>query len=62
MVVCGGDFEEEAAVADVGAVNAVDVDEIFTYHRADFDVADWVEVGEDLIFLSRGGRHGVSLG
>lgn len=57
MAVGWGDFDEEMAVADVREIGAVEIDEILTHHRADGDVAERFETGDDLIFLSRGGGH-----
>lgn len=57
MRVGRGDFDQEMAVADVGKVSAVQIDQIFTHHRADGDIAKWAEMGDDLVFLARGSRH-----
>ena len=45
------------AVADVREISAVEIDEILTHHRTDGDVAERLETGDDLIFLSRSSRH-----
>ena len=57
MTVGRGDFDEEMAVADVREISAVEIDEILTHHRTDGDVAERLETGDDLIFLSRSSRH-----
>lgn len=52
-----GDFDEKVTVANVGEIRAIEIDEILTHHRADSDVAERLETGDDLIFLGWGGRH-----
>lgn len=57
MTVGRGDFDEEMAVADVREISAIEIDKIFAHHRAGGDVAEWLETGDDLIFLRGGSRH-----
>lgn len=57
MSVGRGDFDEKVTVANVGKIGAVEIDEILTHHRADGDVAERLETGDDLIFLGWGGGH-----
>ncbi len=57
MTVSRGDFDEEMAVADVREISAIEIDEVFAHHRTDGDVAERLETGDDLIFLSRSSRH-----
>ncbi len=57
MTVGWGDFDEEMAVADVREISAIEIDKVFAHHRTDGDVAERLETGDDLIFLSGSSRH-----
>lgn len=52
-----GDFDEEAAVADIGEINTVKIDEILAHHRADGNVAERFKTRDDLVFLILGRGH-----